>query len=298
MAGTGGVQQERGVLYVVATPIGNLEDITHRALKVLTNVDLIAAEDTRETRKLLAHFGISTRLFAYHDHNETVAAARLIEALKEGRDLALVSDAGTPLISDPGYTLVRTARERGIRVVPIPGASAALCALSAAGLPSDRFLFLGFPPRTPSQRRSWIESAAAEPGTLVLYESGKRAAQTLADLSHVLGDERRVVVGRELTKRFETFLFGSAGELSRRLSEDEEQRLGELVILVQGAAGTVEGNHAEQARVLRVLCEELPLRQAAALAARITGAKKNAFYRLGLDLGLGQDAQNEPPCSS
>lgn len=298
MAGTGGVQQERGVLYVVATPIGNLEDITHRALKVLTNVDLIAAEDTRETRKLLAHFGISTRLFAYHDHNETVAAARLIEALKEGRDLALVSDAGTPLISDPGYTLVRTARERGIRVVPIPGASAALCALSAAALPSDRFLFLGFPPRTPSQRRSWIESAAAEPGTLVLYESGKRAAQTLADLSHVLGDERRVVVGRELTKRFETFLFGSAGELSRRLSEDEEQRLGELVILVQGAAGTVEGNHAEQARVLRVLCEELPLRQAAALAARITGAKKNAFYRLGLDLGLGQDAQNEPPCSS
>lgn len=298
MAGTGGVQQERGVLYVVATPIGNLEDITHRALKVLTNVDLIAAEDTRETRKLLAHFGISTRLFAYHDHNETVAAARLIEALEEGRDLALVSDAGTPLISDPGYTLVRTARERGIRVVPIPGASAALCALSAAGLPSDRFLFLGFPPRTPSQRRSWIESAAAEPGTLVLYESGKRAAQTLADLSHVLGDERRVVVGRELTKRFETFLFGSAGELSRRLSEDEEQRLGELVILVQGAAGTVEGNHAEQARVLRVLCEELPLRQAAALAARITGAKKNAFYRLGLDLGLGQDAQNEPPCSS
>lgn len=298
MAGTGGVQQERGVLYVVATPIGNLEDITHRALKVLTNVDLIAAEDTRETRKLLAHFGISTRLFAYHDHNETVAAARLIEALEEGRDLALVSDAGTPLISDPGYTLVRTARERGIRVVPIPGASAALCALSAAALPSDRFLFLGFPPRTPSQRRSWIESAAAEPGTLVLYESGKRAAQTLADLSHVLGDERRVVVGRELTKRFETFLFGSAGELSRRLSEDEEQRLGELVILVQGAAGTVEGNHAEQARVLRVLCEELPLRQAAALAARITGAKKNAFYRLGLDLGLGQDAQNEPPCSS
>lgn len=298
MAGTGGVQQERGVLYVVATPIGNLEDITHRALKVLTNVDLIAAEDTRETRKLLAHFGISTRLFAYHDHNETVAAARLIEALEEGRDLALVSDAGTPLISDPGYTLVRTARERGIRVVPIPGASAALCALSAAGLPSDRYLFLGFPPRTPSQRRSWIESAAAEPGTLVLYESGKRAAQTLADLSHVLGDERRVVVGRELTKRFETFLFGSAGELSRRLSEDEEQRLGELVILVQGAAGTVEGNHAEQARVLRVLCEELPLRQAAALAARITGAKKNAFYRLGLDLGLGQDAQNEPPCSS
>lgn len=298
MAGTGGVQQERGVLYVVATPIGNLEDITHRALKVLTNVDLIAAEDTRETRKLLAHFGISTRLFAYHDHNETVAAARLIEALEEGRDLALVSDAGTPLISDPGYTLVRTARERGIRVVPIPGASAALCALSAAALPSDRFLFLGFPPRTPSQRRSWIESAAAEPGTLVLYESGKRAAQTLADLSHVLGDERRVVVGRELTKRFETFLFGSAGELSRRLSEDEEQRLGELVILVQGAAGTVEGNHAEQARVLRVLCEELPLRQAAALAARITGAKKNALYRLGLDLGLGQDAQNEPPCSS
>jgi len=287
-SGVGIVQQKRGLLYVVATPIGNLGDITDRALKVLAEVDLIAAEDTRETRKLLAHFGICTRLFAYHDHNETAAAARLIEMLEQGRDLALVSDAGTPLISDPGYTLVRAARDKGIRVVPIPGASAALCALSAAGLPSDRFLFLGFPPRTPSQRRAWIESAASEPGTLVLYESGKRVTETLAAVSEVLGDERRVVVGRELTKRFETFLFGSAGDLSRRLREDEEQRLGELVILVEGAAGAVAGDLGEQARVLRLLAEELPLRQAAALGARLTGAKKNALYRLGLDLGLGQ----------
>ncbi len=290
MAGIGGVQQERGLLYVVATPIGNLGDITERARKTLTEVDLIAAEDTRETRRLLAYLGISTPLVAYHDHNEATASVRLIDALEGGRSLALVSDAGTPLISDPGYTLVSTARERGIRVVPIPGASAAVCALSAAGLPSDRFLFLGFPPRTGSQRRAWIESAAREPGSLVLYESGKRAADTLADLAGVLGDERRVVVARELTKRFETFLFGSARELSKRLREDDEQRLGELVILVEGAAGAQTGDLAEQTRVLRLLAEELPLRQAAALAARLTGAKKNALYRLGLELGLGHGA--------
>ena len=280
-------QVARGVLYVVATPIGNLGDLTARARQVLSDVDLIAAEDTRETRRLLTHLGISKRLVSYHDHNESAAARRLLEVLSQGQDLALVSDAGTPVVSDPGYTLIAAANETGIRVVPIPGASAAICALSAAGLPSDRFLFVGFPPRGGTQRRAWIGSLAAEPGTLILYESGKRAAETLADLSSVLGEGRRVVVARELTKRFETFLRGSARELAGRLAHDTQQQLGELVILVAGATDEPRGDRGEQERILRVLAEELPLTKAASLAARITGGKRNLLYRLGLDLGLG-----------
>lgn len=189
-------QHEHGLLYVVATPIGNLEDLTERARKVLSEVDLIAAEDTRNTRRLLAHLGISKRLIAYHDHNESGIAPRLITVLTQGQAVALVSDAGTPLVSDPGYCLVAAAWEAGIRVVPVPGPSAAVCSLSAAGLPSDRFLFLGFPPRGGAQRRAWIASVAGETGTLILYESGKRAVETLADLSSVLGEERRVVLAR------------------------------------------------------------------------------------------------------
>jgi 16S rRNA (cytidine1402-2'-O)-methyltransferase len=281
-----------GLLYVVATPIGNLADLTERGRQVLAAVDLIAAEDTRETRRLLAHLGLSKRLVAYHDHNEATAAERLIHWLSQGQDLALVSDAGTPLISDPGYRLISAAWEAGIRVVPIPGANAAICALSAAGLASDRFLFLGFPPRRGAERRSWLESLAHEPGTLILYESGRRAAATLADLSAVLGDGRRVVVARELTKRFETFLRGSAGELAERLAADPEQRLGELVILVSGAPAGPRGQEQEQERVLRVLAVELPLGQAAALGARITGASRKALYRLGLELGLGGRASD------
>jgi 16S rRNA (cytidine1402-2'-O)-methyltransferase len=280
------VEGQGGVLYVVATPIGNLGDLTERARKVLTDVDLIAAEDTRETRHLLAHCGIATRLVSYHEHNEEAAAARLIESLQAGLDIALVSDAGTPLISDPGYDLVCAARAEGLRVVPIPGANAAICALSAAGLPSDRFLFLGFAPRTGAHRRTWIESLRREPATLIIYESGRRAIDTLTDLAAVLGNDRRVVVARELTKRFETFLAGTATELAERLAADDEQRLGELVILVEGNRAAPDTDLTEQGRVLRVLAAELPLRQAAGLAARLTGAKKNDLYKLGLELGL------------
>ncbi|MGE5154724.1 MAG: 16S rRNA (cytidine(1402)-2'-O)-methyltransferase [Bdellovibrio bacteriovorus] len=286
------VRGERGLLYVVATPIGNLADLTDRARQTLGAVDLIAAEDTRETRRLLAHFGITKRLIAYHDHNESAATPHLIESLLQGQDLALVSDAGTPTLSDPGYRLVAAAWEAGIRVVPIPGASAAICALSAAGLPTDRFLFLGFPPRGSTQRRTWIAAVAGEPGTLILYESAKRATETLRDLSSVLGDARAVVVARELTKRFETLLRGSPGALAERLATDPEQRLGELVILVSGASGAPAGDRDEQERVLRILAEDLPLTQAAALAARITGAKRNALYRLGLTLGIGRGAES------
>lgn len=285
------MQRQAGVLYVVATPIGNLGDLSERARQVLAAVDAIAAEDTRETRRLLAHCGISAELIAYHDHNESELTPRLLASLESGRNLALVSDAGTPLISDPGYTLVAAARERGLDVVPIPGASAAICALSASGLPSDRFLFLGFPPRTRARRRAWIESVAREPGTLILYESAKRALETLDDLRAVLGDERRIVIARELTKRFETFLFGSAGTLIARLAADEEQRLGEMVILVAGCPSDADDAALDESRrVLTILAESMPLSQAAALAARLTGAKKNALYRLGLALNLGGES--------
>lgn len=282
--------QQSGVLYVVATPIGNLADITERARNTLSEVDLIAAEDTRETRRLLTHCGIAATLVSYHDHNESTAATRILAELGQGRKVALVADAGTPLISDPGYTLVSRARALGIRVTPVPGANAAICALSAAGLPSDRFLFLGFPPRTPTQRQAWLGAVADEPGTLILYESAKRAIATLQDIGTALGADRRVVLARELTKHFETFLDGRPAALIERLEQDPEQQLGELVILVEGRARDAEtGTRAEQERVLRLLAEELPLSQAAALAARLTGAKKNAIYRLGLELGLDAD---------
>ena len=272
-----------GVLYVVATPIGNLADLGQRALQVLAEVDLIAAEDTRRTRQLLTHYGIRTRLAASHEHNESERAPRLIERLEAGEDLALVSDAGTPLISDPGYPLVRAARARGLRVVPIPGPNAAICALSAAGLPSDRFLFLGFPPRGAARRRGWMAAVASEPGTLILYEAANRAADTLGELGEVLGEGRRAVVARELTKRFETFLDGTLASLEERIASDPEQQLGELVILVEGAGERDgQGQEAEEERVLRILAAELPLKQAAALAARITGGHKNRLYQLGL----------------
>ena len=287
------MDERRGLLYVVATPIGNLGDLTERARKVLTDVDLIAAEDTRETRRLLAHCGITTRLIAYHDYNEATAAARLIETLESGLSVALVSDAGTPLISDPGYDLVVAARARGLTVVPVPGANAAICALSAAGLPSDRFLFLGFPPRTSAQRRVWLEAVAREPGTLILYESGRRAALTLADAATVLGETRRAVVGRELTKRFETFLSGTVRELADRLTAEDEQRLGEMVLLIEGLPDAGSADQVEQERVLRVLAAELPLRRAAGLAARLTGGRKNDLYRMGIELGLGQGLLKE-----
>jgi 16S rRNA (cytidine1402-2'-O)-methyltransferase len=278
------VSNDSGVLYVVATPLGNLGDITDRARQVLAQVDLVAAEDTRRTLRLLTHLGIKTRLWSYHDHNEAQMAERLLASLSHGEDIALVSDAGTPLISDPGLTLVRAAHQRGFHVVPVPGASAAICALSAAGLPCDRFLFLGFPPRTSAKRRDWLKDLISEPGTLVFYESGNRVQASLEDMGAVLGDARQAVVARELTKRFETFLDGTLGSLAKRLRDDAEQRRGELVLLVEGCRGTERtGREREEERVLAILSKALPLKQAAALAARISGGKRNRLYRLGLE---------------
>ncbi|MCO5763281.1 MAG: 16S rRNA (cytidine(1402)-2'-O)-methyltransferase [Chromatiaceae bacterium] len=283
--------QSAGVLYVVATPMGNLADISQRALDTLGRVALIAAEDTRHTAVLLAHYGLRTPLTACHEHNEARLVPRLLERLTAGEDLALVSDAGTPLISDPGYPLVAAARAAGIRVVPLPGPNAAICALSAAGLPSDRFLFLGFPPRAQARRRDQFSRLAREPGTLIFYEAGNRVLATLGDLAQALGARRRAVVARELTKRFETFLPGTLEELLSRIRGDADQQRGEFVVLVAGCRDQ-EATAAEGERVLRILARHLPLKQAAALAAEISGDQKNRLYALGLktsaELGMGQ----------
>ncbi len=273
-----------GVLYVIATPIGNLGDMTPRAREVLAAVDVIACEDTRHSRPLLRHFGIAGPLVVYHEHNEAEQTPRLIARLRGGESVALISDAGTPLVSDPGFVLVRAARADGIRVVPIPGVSAPICALSASGLPSDRFLFLGFPPRGQAARKRWIADCAAEPGTLILFEAGRRAMATLADLAEVLGP-RRAVLARELTKRFETLLDDELPALVARVQADADQSLGECVILVAGAGSDRAEVSAEDLRVLDILSEALPMTQAVKLAARITGGNRNLLYKHQLARG-------------
>ncbi|RLJ19259.1 16S rRNA (cytidine(1402)-2'-O)-methyltransferase [bacterium endosymbiont of Escarpia laminata] len=273
----------KGVLYVVATPIGNLDDFSVRAVRVLEMVDLIAAEDTRHTRPLLRHYGISTQMVALHEHNEREVMGRLLRQLEEGQSLALVSDAGTPLISDPGFPLVREAGRLGIRVVPVPGVSAAVCALSAAGLPTDRFLFAGFPPRQSSARQRWFQELAAQSATLVFYESSHRILSALKDMAEVFGAARESVVARELTKVYETLLRGRLDELIEIVAEDPNQQKGEFVVLVQGAGREQpDQKTVETEQVLKVLLDELPLKQAAALAAKITGEKKNALYQQAL----------------
>ena len=270
----------KGVLYVVATPIGNLNDVTLRALKVLEEVDLIAAEDTRHTRPLLSHHGIHTPMLAMHEHNEHARIEQLLGKLESGESLALVADAGTPLISDPGFPLVRQARRQGIRVVPVPGPSALICALSAAGLPTDRFLFLGFPPRHSAQRLRWFEVHAKESATLIYYESSHRILAALADMQAVFGDEREAVIGRELTKLHETFLQGTISHLSEIVADDRDQQKGEFVILVHGFDKQPDDAvQVDSQRVLQVLAAELPVKQAAKLCAMITGEKKNMLYQ-------------------
>jgi 16S rRNA (cytidine1402-2'-O)-methyltransferase len=269
-----------GLLYVVATPIGNLDDISRRACQVLSDVDLIACEDTRHSRVLLSHLGIDNRLVAYHDHNEAEATPRLLQLLADGRSIALISDAGTPLISDPGFRLVSAARVQGLRVVPIPGPCALIAALSVSGLPSDRFLFVGFPPRGGDERRRWLAALAREPGTLICYESGRRAVATLGDLAEALGAGRRAVIARELTKRFETILDDDLAGLQQRVAADQDQQLGELVLLIEGDTRVDDERDAdEQRRILTLLADELPLKQAVALTARITGGNRNRLYK-------------------
>ena len=267
-----------GTLFIVATPIGNLGDLTPRALEVLRSVAAICAEDTRRSGQLLAHFGVSTPLVALHEHNEDALAQRVVDRLLAGESLALVSDAGTPLVSDPGFRLVRAARAAGVRVSPLPGACAAIAALSVAGLPSDRFAFEGFLPAKASARRDQLQRLADEARTLVFYESSHRIAESLADMRAAFGDDRPAVLARELTKLFETVLDGTLADLQARVDADENQRKGEFVVMVQGAGDDVEARLSEGRRIYAMLNEHLPPSTAAKLAAEITGAPRKELY--------------------
>lgn len=268
-------------LYVVATPIGNLGDLSPRAQEVLRSVAAICAEDTRHTGQLLSHFGISKPLVALHDHNEEAMAERVVARLLGGESLAVVSDAGTPLVSDPGFRLVRAARAAGVKVSPIPGACAAIAALSVAGLPSDRFLFEGFLPAKGAARRERMNKLAAETGTLVFYESSHRIAESLADMAAAFGGERPAVVARELTKLFETVLDGNLEQLLAKVLADDNQRKGEFVVMVQGAGDDEEAKIAEGRRLYAKLNEHLPPSTAAKLAAELSGAPRKALYGQG-----------------
>jgi 16S rRNA (cytidine1402-2'-O)-methyltransferase len=275
------MQAECATLYVVATPIGNLADMVPRAVDILQSVALIAAEDTRHSRRLLDHFNIRTRCVAYHDHSTEAELAALLAQLQQGQSIALISDAGTPLVSDPGYRLVDAALTAGFRVVPVPGATAAIAALSAAGLPTDRFVFEGFLPAKSAARRHRLEKLAGETRTLVFYEAPHRLLETVGDMTTVLGGGRVAVLARELTKLHETIRRAPLAELHDWIMADSNQQRGECVLLLRGAEAGDEAV-AEQVRVLKLLLEELPVKQAAALAAKITGGKKNALYELAL----------------
>jgi 16S rRNA (cytidine1402-2'-O)-methyltransferase len=267
-----------GTLYVVATPIGNLADLGARALQVLGSVAAICAEDTRHTRQLLAAHGLERPLIAVHEHNEAELAWKLVERLRGGESLALVSDAGTPLVSDPGYRLVREARAAGLVVSPVPGPCAAIAALSVAGIPSDRFCFEGFLPAKGSARRERLQALAREPRTLVFYESSHRIEEALADFVSVFGGGREAVLARELTKLFETVLGDSLAAIAQRVGADDNQRKGEFVLVVRGCADDGAAALIEGQRLYARLKEQLSPSQAAKLAAELSGAPRKALY--------------------
>ncbi|MEO8809050.1 MAG: 16S rRNA (cytidine(1402)-2'-O)-methyltransferase [Rhodanobacter sp.] len=273
-----------GCLWVVATPIGHRDDLSQRAIDSLRAVTVIAAEDTRHSRPLLAHHHIGTPLIALHEHNERDAVEAIVRRLQSGEDVALISDAGTPLISDPGFRLVRAARAGGIRCIPVPGACAAIAALSVAGLPSDRFVFEGFLPPKAAARRSRLQELADETRTLIFYESSHRVAESVADMRDVFGADREAVLARELTKMFETVLGEPLAELASRVTADPDQQRGEHVILVAGCSVEVDARLAEGRRVFAILREELPPAKAAKLAAAISGAARKLLYQ---ESGMG-----------
>lgn len=275
---------DKAVLYIVATPIGNLADMVPRAVEVLQSADLVAAEDTRHSQRLFSHFSIDSPLVAYHDHSDDQRTEKILERLQQGQTVALISDAGTPLISDPGYRLVREARERGFAVVPIPGPCAFVAALSAAGLPSDRFTFEGFLPAKPLAREKALQALAGETRTMVFYEAPHRVLDTLEAMRQSFGDTREAVIARELTKAFETIHLLPLAELVEWVRADSNQQRGEIVLLVRGADETKASElDAESERVMKLLLAELPPKRAAAVAAEITGVNKKLLYNWSLE---------------
>jgi 16S rRNA (cytidine1402-2'-O)-methyltransferase len=282
------VAKTPGTLWVVATPIGNLEDLSPRALRILGEADRVVCEDTRHSGRLLAAFGVKARLAALHEHNEERAVPGLVAALEAGETLALISDAGTPLVSDPGFRLVRAAAAAGITVSPVPGPSAVLAALSVAGLPTDRFAFEGFLPARSAGRRARLDALAAEPRTLVFFEAGNRLADMLAAASLALGPERPAVVARELTKLHESLYRGTLAALAEGLAADPDASRGEVVVMIAGRepveAG--EGDEALLGQLLPALLEELPPSRAVRIAAKLTGVPRRRVYELALRMGV------------
>lgn len=280
----------RGTLFVVATPIGNLDDLSSRARKVLGEADLIAAEDTRRTGRLLSHFGIKTRLLALHEHNEAELVAGIIDRLKEGQTIALVSDAGTPLISDPGFRLLRAAHEHGIRVSPVPGASALIAALSVAGLPTDRFCFEGFLPAKPTARRKRLEALAGESRTMVFFEAVHRIAGCLEELIRTFGSARHAFIGREITKLHEQCVSGTLGDLKQMLDDERITPKGEFVLAVEGREATQSSRVTiDVSRLLQEISAVVPGSRAVDLVVSLTGRKRNEIYRLMLSQRGGAD---------
>ena len=280
------MKRKTGTLFVVATPIGNLADITLRAIDVLTQVDLILAEDTRHASILLQHLDIRTPMKSFHQHNESAQLSALLLRLGDGAQIALISDAGTPLISDPGYLLVRRAREQGIDVTPVPGASAVIAALSASGLAADRFCFEGFLPAKAEARKGRLQALKNEPRTLVLYESSHRIGATLEAIESSLGAARLITVAREISKKFETFYYGTPAQVTATIAADDRHRKGEFVIVVSGADEQVESEVESEraAEIMALLIPEMPLKRASKIAAKILDRNRNDLYAIGLKM--------------
>jgi len=286
------MNSKTGVLYVVATPIGNLGDMTARAVEILRGVDLILVEDTRHAGILLRHFDIQSPLWSCHEHNERKQLPAVMQRLEDGQSIALISDAGTPLISDPGYVIVREARSRGFEVSPVPGASALIAALSVSGLPTDRFSFEGFVPAKAGPRERFIEQIGADSGTTVVYESSHRILQTIESIEKVLGPDREIVVARELTKKFEQFYSGTAALVLQSIKDAEYGERGEFVVMIAGASAA----HADQQQVtklMKLLLAELPLKSACRIAANWFGLNRNDLYQMGLELQQSTEAQSD-----
>jgi 16S rRNA (cytidine1402-2'-O)-methyltransferase len=273
---------EKGCLYIVATPIGNLDDITYRAVQVLMEVDAIAAEDTRHSKKLMQHLGVATPLVALHEHNENALSEKIIKRLERGESLALISDAGTPLISDPGFPLVNQAHKAGLKIIPVPGASSVLAALSVSGLPTDRFVFEGFLPSKKTARQNRLRELEKETRTLILFETPHRITVALADLAEVLGEDREIFMARELTKTHEEVKRSSVGQVLEAASSGALQERGEFVLVLAGNGNKQSAIDDQALKIFDLLLEELPLKTSASLASKITGLKRKDFYNEGL----------------